>query len=93
VVAFYVFAFEMPRWAAAVLVLLCVALTFVPLRWAHPMRTVLLWPVTLALTAAWCVAAFATLWSGFPAGGASKTVLLVVAAYGVGLAVMRNRLT
>jgi hypothetical protein len=54
---------------------------------------VLLWPVTLALTAAWCVAAFATLWSGFPAGGASKTVLLVVAAYGVGLAVMRNRLT
>jgi phosphatidylcholine synthase len=92
VVAFYVFAFAMPGWAAAMLVLLCVVLTFVPLRWAHPMRTVLLWPVTLALTAAWCAAAFATLWSGFPAGGAGKTILLIVAVYGVGLAVMRSRL-
>ena len=36
IVAFYVFAFRMPTWAAALLVLACVALTFVPLRWAHP---------------------------------------------------------
>ncbi len=91
VVAFYVFAFQMPGWAAAVLVLTCVALTFVPLRWAHPMRTPLMWPVTLALTAAWCVAAVITLWSGFPAGGASKAVLLIAAAYGVGLALARSR--
>jgi phosphatidylcholine synthase len=81
----------MPGWAAAVLVLTCVALTFVPLRWAHPMRTPLMWPVTLALTAAWCVAAVITLWSGFPAGGASKAVLLIAAAYGVGLALARSR--
>jgi phosphatidylcholine synthase len=90
-VAFYVFAFQLPAWATAVLVLACVVLTFVPLRWAHPMRTPLLWPVTVALTGVWSIAAFLTLWSGFPAGTGSKSVLLLVAAYGVGLAVVRNR--
>ena len=55
IVAFYVFAFSMPIWAAALLVLACVVLTFVPLRWAHPLRTPLLWPVTLALTGLWIV--------------------------------------
>jgi phosphatidylcholine synthase len=44
IVAFYVFAFQTPPWAVAMLVLACVVLTFVPLRWAHPMRTPLLWP-------------------------------------------------
>jgi phosphatidylcholine synthase len=90
-VAFYVFAFQLPVWGTAVLVLACVALTFVPLRWAHPMRTPLLWPVTVALTGVWSIAAFFTLWTGFPAGTASKSILLLVAAYGVGLAVLRNR--
>lgn len=91
IVAFYVFAFQMPPWASAILVLACVVLTFVPLRWAHPMRTPLLWPVTLALTVLWAVAAFQTLWSGFPASATMKAVLLLVAAYGVGLALVRSR--
>jgi phosphatidylcholine synthase len=91
VVAFYVFAFQMPGWAAGALVAVCAALTFVPLRWAHPMRTPLLWPVTVALTAVWCAAAFVTLWAGFPAGPIAKALLLSVAAYGVGLALMRSR--
>ncbi len=45
----------------------CVVLTFVPMRWAHPLRTPLLWPVTLAAMGLWCVAACLTVWSGFPA--------------------------
>ena len=45
IVAFYVFAFQMPSWVVATLVLACVVLTFVPMRWAHPLRTPLLWPV------------------------------------------------
>ena len=67
IVAFYVFAFQMPSWVVTTLVLACVVLTFVPMRWAHPLRTLLLWPVTLAATALWCVAAGLTVWSGFPA--------------------------
>jgi hypothetical protein len=32
-----------------------------------------------------------TLWSGFPAGPGMKAVLLLTAAYGVGLALLRSR--
>jgi phosphatidylcholine synthase len=91
IVAFYVFALRMPVWAAALLVLACVVLTFVPMRWAHPLRTPLLWPVTLVLTGLWTVAASGALWSGFPAGPVTKSVLLLAAAYGVGLALLRSR--
>jgi phosphatidylcholine synthase len=91
IVAFYVFAFHMPTWAASLLVLACVMLTFVPLRWAHPLRTPLLWPVTLALMGVWVWAAFLTLWWGFPAGPSAQAALLLVAAYGVGLVLLRSR--
>jgi phosphatidylcholine synthase len=91
IVAFYVFAFQMPSWAAAGLVLGCVVLTFVPMRWAHPLRTPLLWPVTLAVMALWCVAATLTIRSGFPAGPVVQAILLVTAAYGIGLALFRSR--
>jgi phosphatidylcholine synthase len=91
IVAFYVFAFHMPTWAASILILACVALTFVPLRWAHPLRTPLLWPVTLALMGVWVLAAFLTLWSGFPASPSAQAALLLVAAYGVGLVLLRSR--
>jgi hypothetical protein len=37
------------------------------------------------------VGAFVTLWSGFPAGPTTKAVLLLAAAYGVGLALLRSR--
>jgi phosphatidylcholine synthase len=90
IVAFYVFAFQLPPAATGALILACVALTFVPLRWAHPMRTPLLLPVTLALSALWLMAAAATLWSGFPAGFYSQAVLAVVAVYGVGLTLARG---
>lgn len=91
IVAFYVFAFHLPVWAAHLLVFTCVVLTFVPLRWAHPLRTPLLWPVTVASMAVWAGAAFATLWGGFPPGPFAKGALLLVAAYGVGLALLRSR--
>jgi phosphatidylcholine synthase len=91
IVAFYVFAFSMPTWGASLLVLACVVFTFVPLRWAHPLRTPLLWPVTLALMGLWLVAAFLTVWWGFPAGPVTKAALLLVAAYGVGLTLLRSR--
>ena len=62
-----------------------------PMRWAHPLRTPLLWPVTLASMGLWAIASFETLRSGFPAGPATKAVLLLVAAYGIGLALLRSR--
>jgi phosphatidylcholine synthase len=90
IVAFYVFAFQMPSWLAGAIVLICVVFTFVPMAWAHPMRTPMLWPATLGLSAVWSVAAIVTLWSGFPAGWAAQLALAVVAAYGIGLALARS---
>jgi hypothetical protein len=37
------------------------------------------------------LAAFLTLWSGFPAGPSAQAALLLVAAYGVGLVLLRSR--
>jgi phosphatidylcholine synthase len=91
IVAFYVFAFRMPVWLAALVTLLCTGLTFVPLRWAHPLRTPLLWPITFMLTLLWILVALVTLWSGFPAGDLTRAILLLAAAYGVGLALLRSR--
>jgi phosphatidylcholine synthase len=90
IVAFYVFALQMPVWAVTILVSTCVVLTFVPMRWAHPLRTPALWLATLAVVVLWCVAAALTVWSGFPASAAMQAVLLVAAAYGVGLALVRS---
>jgi phosphatidylcholine synthase len=90
IVAFYVFAFQMPPWVAATLVLVCVVFTFVPMAWAHPMRTPMLWPATLGLSAVWCLAAMVTLWTGFPAGWLAQLALAIVAVYGIGLALARS---
>jgi phosphatidylcholine synthase len=93
IVAFYIFAFRLPSWSVAILVTTCIVLTFVPMRWAHPLRTPLLWPATLGLAGCWCVAAMAAIWSGFPAGGVAQAVLIGVAAYGIGLVLFRTRLS
>lgn len=88
-VAFYLFAFAAPPWLACSVVAACVALTFVPMRWVHPLRVVQLRVVTLAITLAWAVAAIAAVASGFPAGGWVKAVLAIAAAYVVGLTLQR----
>jgi phosphatidylcholine synthase len=91
VVAFYVFAFHMVPWAAAALVLTCVVLTFVPMRWAHPMRTPAFWPLTLAATVLWSVATVLVLWEGFPAKGLPHAILVGTGIYGIGLTLLRSR--
>jgi phosphatidylcholine synthase len=90
-VAFYVFAFRMSEAAAALVVLACVVLTFVPLKWAHPMRTTRLRPLTIAATAVWGAAAAVTLWTGFPAPIWVQTLLGAVAAYGIALTLYAGR--
>ena len=90
-VAFYVFALGLPRWATATVVLVCVVLTFVPLKWAHPLRTSALRPFTMVAMALWGFAAALTLWSGFPAGPLEKSILLLTGAYGVALTLWSGR--
>lgn len=88
IVAFYIFAFALPGWAVSVLVLACVALTFVRMRWLHPMRVKALRPVNLAMSGVWAFAAVWTVTTGFPAGPGAMVALGLVAVYGVGLSVL-----
>src|SRR5262245_26600440 len=90
VVAFYVFALDLPQWLAVALVIACIILTFVPWKWAHPLRTPLLRPVTVLVLLAWGCAAGLTLWHGFPASGPGKAILILAAVYVMGLVLFRS---
>jgi phosphatidylcholine synthase len=89
IVAFYLFAFDTAPWATYAIVAACVALTFVPMRWVHPLRVVRLRLLTLAVTLGWAVAAVAAIRGGFPAGGWCQAMLAGAAAYLIGLALHR----
>jgi phosphatidylcholine synthase len=89
-VAFYLFAFGLPQWASFVVVGACVVLTFVPMRWVHPLRVVRLRLLTLTVTLGWSVAAIATVWQGFPARGLSLVMLAGAAAYLIALTLGRS---
>lgn len=88
IVAFYFFALEPPFWAVALIVMVCVLLTFVPMRWVHPMRVVANWQITAAACVLWGIAAAWTLWSGFPAHAVAQGILICVGLYGVGLSLI-----
>ena len=85
IVAFYVFAFAAPSWLVTAIVLVCSCLTFVPMRWVHPLRVVALRGVTVVLTVLWGLAAAWTISHGFPAHPLAQGVLAAVGLYGVGL--------
>lgn len=88
VVAFYIFAFAPPGWAVSGLILLCVSLTFVPMRWVHPVRVVQLQRVNIVLCVLWAGAAIWTVAGGFPANPVVLAVLALVAVYGVSISVL-----
>lgn len=92
IVAFYLFAFAVPPGWAMAIVALCVVLTFVPLKWVHPLRVERLMGVTIAATIAWSAAAIAVVYYGFEASPLwARTVLVAVLIYGAGLAVLSFR--
>jgi phosphatidylcholine synthase len=91
IVALYVFAFQMTPWMTTLVVLICVGLTFVPMPWAHPLRTPGLWLATFSVTGLWSIAAFFTITRGFPASTIEKWIYAVAAVYGLVLALLRHR--
>ena len=87
IVAFYIFALATSPWGTYAIVASAVVLTFVPMRWVHPVRVVRMRLVTLAVTIVWTVAAIVTIWQGFPANPWIQLVLVAVAAYLIGLTI------
>lgn len=87
-VAFYLFAFDATEVWACIVVALCIILTFVPMKWIHPLRVAFLRPVTLAITAGWALAAMAVVVRGFPATAVLQIALILAALYVIMLSVM-----
>jgi phosphatidylcholine synthase len=91
VVAFYLFAFAAPPWVALAVSAICVVLTFLPLKWVHPVRVVALRPVTAVLSLLWAITAATVVWRGGQPGFLALCVLAGVAIYAVGLSLWHGR--
>jgi phosphatidylcholine synthase len=90
-VVFYLLAVPVPPEAAFAVIVICTLLTFVPLKWVHPVRVKRWRPVTFALMALWAVAACLALWEGFPAPAEVQGVLCVTLAYALVLGLTAGR--
>lgn len=88
IVAFYLFAFAFPTWLCTLVVLVCTGMTFVPMRWVHPLRVERLRALTIVLMGGWCLAAGTVVWSGLAVAWWSGAVLFIVAVYGIALSVI-----
>jgi phosphatidylcholine synthase len=90
VVAFYLFVFPLSPGAAFMLVALLGALTFVPLKWVHPVRVERWRPLTIAVLALWSGASALALWQGFPASTAIQIVLILCSLYLLACGLVRS---
>ncbi len=66
------------------------ALTFVPLKWGHPVRARALRWVTLGVTLVWSAAAIAAILRGFPADLITQAIFVAAAVYYVAINVARS---
>jgi len=81
VVALYLFALTPPAWFTYTSLLICIAFTFVPIHWVHPVRVERLRGVTLIVTAAWSLAAIVAVAVGFPPPLWTQIILVLAALY------------
>lgn len=89
-VVFYFFALEVTPWTALVLVLIFVVLTFVPLKWSHPVRVERFRVLTISVTLIWAGAAVWTVMEGFPGTLVARWILFVSAIYFLSLCLLRT---
>lgn len=90
VVCFYVFAFALDENITLTLVLVLALLTFVPVKWVHPLRVRRLRVLTVAVMVCWAAAAVFTVMDGFPARPFVQAALAVSALYMIALGVSRT---
>jgi len=79
--AFYLYLIEPPEWAAAVAVVVLAALSFVPIKFLHPLR-VRHWRVfNVALLAVWALLAFVAVVQDLAPGLYVTAALTIIAVY------------
>jgi phosphatidylcholine synthase len=92
VVAFYLFALQMPPWLAALAVIVFIIATFLPFKFVHPMRVRRWRSVTLAALALWLVLAAAVVARRFEPEPwlAAGLVMIAIYIFAVGFTDKRN---
>jgi phosphatidylcholine synthase len=80
-IAFYLLLLRPEAWVTAALVALFVVLTFVPMRFVHPLRVRAMRPVTLMLLALWAVLAPLAIYEKLQPDAWIKVALCVIASY------------
>jgi phosphatidylcholine synthase len=89
-VCFYFFVFGIEERLATVVILIFTGLTFLPLKWTHPLRVQQLRPVTLLVVACWCIAAIVAISDAFPSGPFIRIVFGFTAIYLLSLGIVRS---
>jgi phosphatidylcholine synthase len=90
VVAFLLFVFPIPPAASFALIAVLGALTFVPLKWVHPIRVRRWRPLTIVVLAVWSAAAMLAVWQGFPVSPTLQAVIGVCSLYLLGCGLARS---
>lgn len=81
VITFYLFIFPVPPVIAFVTIVLLGALTFVPLKWVHPLRVRLFRKLTVVVLTVWAGAALMALWEGLPPSLLTQAVIALCSLY------------
>jgi len=79
--AFYLYLLEPPEWAAAIAVVVLAGLSFVPIRFLHPLRVQRWRTINIALLAAWAVLAFIAIVQDLSPGLYVTLPLSLIAVY------------
>lgn len=84
-VAFYLFVIEPPSWLALIIVVTLAVLTFLPIRFVHPLRVRDYRNLSVVLVALWTVLALVAVGSNMNPWIWVKVLLLVIAIYFIGI--------
>jgi phosphatidylcholine synthase len=80
-VAFYLYVMAPPPWLAAAGVIALAVLTFVPIKFLHPLRVKQARPLNIALLALWGLLAIFTIMTNLEPGPYVRAALLMIALY------------
>ncbi len=91
VIAFYLFVLEPSPWLAAIMIAAFAVLTFVPVKFVHPLRVQTLRPLTIALMAVWAVLALVAVFDNLQPGLWVRIGLSLIAIYFLGAGMLVRR--
>ncbi|WP_342362478.1 CDP-alcohol phosphatidyltransferase family protein [Terrarubrum flagellatum] len=90
IVMLYLAVFPLPGWISFALVMIAVAMMFLPFPFVHPIRVRRWRALTIAMLCIWCVSAVLAIVYAFRPGALIEGALVVTAIYFLGLGFLRQ---